>query len=99
MANLPRVAQNMKFEAVGDRAKANAAIEAAEKDGSRIKPEFGSIFYNQNGATKEQMRGHMTVAVPNATNKTLGLPETGANGGAWIMSAGTTQAHLMLPGQ
>jgi hypothetical protein len=99
LANLPRVAQNMKFEAVGDRAKANAAIEAAEKDGSRIKPEFGSIFYNQNGATKEQMRGHMTVAVPNATNKTLGLPETGANGGAWIMSAGTTQAHLMLPGQ
>ena len=99
LTNLPRVAQNMKFEAVGDRAKANTAIEAAEKDGSRIKPEFGSIFFTQNGPTKEQMRGHMTIAVPNATTKTLGLPETGANGGAWIMNAGTTQAHLMMPGQ
>jgi hypothetical protein len=98
LSNLPRVAQNLKFEAVGDRAKANMAIEAAEKDGSRVKPEFGSVFYNLNGATRDQARGHMTVAVPNATMKTLGLPESGANGGAWIMSAGTTQAHLMIPG-
>ncbi len=40
----------------------------------------------------------MTIAVPNATAQSLGLPDTGANGGAWIMSAGTTQAHLMIPG-
>ncbi len=51
LSNLPRVAQNLKLEAVGDRAKANAAVDAAEKDGSRIKPEFGSVFYNLNGPT------------------------------------------------
>jgi hypothetical protein len=41
----------------------------------------------------------MTIAVPGATTKTLGLPETGASGGVWIMNAGTTTAHLMTPGE
>lgn len=99
VGNLPRVAQSMKFEAVGDRPKANALIEAAEKDGTRVKPEFGSVFYNQNGPSREQMRSHVTVAVPFATTKTLGLPENGQGGGAWIMNAGTSTAHLMIPGE
>src|SRR6187431_78681 len=44
IANLDRVAQNMKFEAAADKGK--ALFEAAEKDGTRVKPEFGSVFYN-----------------------------------------------------
>lgn len=99
LANLPRVAQSMKFEAVGDRQKANALIDAAEKEGTRIKPEFGSVFYNMNGPNREGMHPHMTVVVPGATSKTLGLPETGAGGGVWIMNAGTSTAHLMIPGE
>jgi len=100
VGNLPRVAQNMKLEAQGgDRAKANALLEAAEKDGTRIKPEFGSVFYNMNGPDQARMRPHTTVAVPGATTATLGLPETGAGGGVWIMNAGTSTAHLMIPGQ
>jgi hypothetical protein len=100
VGNLPRVAQNMKFEAEGgDRAKANALLDAAEKNGTRVKPEFGSVFYNQSGPDQARMRPHMTVAVPGATTATLGLPETGANGGVWIMNAGTSTAHLMIPGQ
>jgi hypothetical protein len=98
LGNLPRVAQNMRFEAVGDRQKANALIEAAEKDGSRVKPEFGSVFYNLSGANAGAARAHMTVAVPGATMATLGLPESGAGGGVWIMNAGTSTAHLMIPG-
>jgi len=98
LANLQRVAQNMRFEAVGDRQKANALIDAAEKDGSRVKPEFGSMFYNLSGASQAAARAHMTVAVPGATQATLGLPETGAAGGVWIMNAGTSTAHLMIPG-
>jgi len=98
-ANLPRVAQSMKFEAVGDRQKANALIDAAEKEGTRVKPEFGSVFYNMNGPDREHMHPHMTVAVPGATTKSLGLPETGASGGVWIMNAGTSTAHLMIPGE
>ena len=48
IANLDRVAQNMKFEAAADKGK--ALLEAAEKDGTRVKPEFGSVFYNLGGA-------------------------------------------------
>ncbi len=99
VGNLPRVAQSMKFEAVGDRAKANALLDAAEKDGTRVKPEFGSVFYNQNGPDKDHLRSHTTVAVPGATTKTLGLPENGQGGGVWIMNAGTSTAHLMIPGE
>jgi hypothetical protein len=29
----------------------------------------------------------------------MGLPETGRGGGVWIMNAGTTTAHLMVPGE
>src|SRR5882672_12477233 len=40
VANLDRVAQNLKFEAAGDKAKTQALLDAAEKDGTRVKPEF-----------------------------------------------------------
>jgi hypothetical protein len=100
LGNLPRVAQSMKFEKEGgERAKANGLIDAAEKAGTRIKPEFGSVFYNQSGPDREHMRPHMTIAVPMATTKTLGLPEDNKSGGVWIMNAGTTTAHLMVPGE
>ncbi len=96
VANLDRVAQNMKFDAMGD--KRQAALDAAEKDGTRIKPEFGSVFYNLNGADRERSRSHTTVAVPGATSQTLGLPDNPKQGGTWIMNAGTSTAHLMIPG-
>ena len=99
IANLDRVAQNMKIEALGDRAKAQAAFDEAEKNGSRVKPEFGSVFYHSQGPDQARARGHMTVAVPGATMATLGLPENGRGGTAWIMNAGTTTAHIMVPGE
>jgi len=99
LGNLDRVAQNMKIEALGDRAKANAAFDEAEKNGTRVKPEFGSVFYHVQGPTKENARNHMTIATPGATMATLGLPENGRGGGVWIMNAGTTTAHLMVPGE
>ena len=96
IANLDRVAQNMKFEAMGD--KKQAMLDAAEKDGTRVKPEFGSIFYNLGGADRDHTRAHMTVAVPMATAQSMGLPDTNKEGGAWIMNAGTSTAHIMIPG-
>jgi hypothetical protein len=86
----------MKFEAMGD--KKQAMLDAAEKDGTRVKPEFGSVFYNLGGADKDHTRAHMTVAVPFATAQSLGLPDSNKQGGAWIMNAGTSTAHLMIPG-
>ena len=98
-ANLDRVAQNLKFEAAGDRAKSQAMIDAAEKDGTRVKPEFGSVWYHVAGPDKEHTRSHITIAVPGATSQSLGLPDNNKQGGVWIMNAGSTTAHLMIPGQ
>jgi hypothetical protein len=97
LGNLPRAAQNMKFEAMG--AQKQAALDAAEKDGSRLKPEYGSVWFHLMGASKDAARAHFTIAVPGATTATTGLPENGQKGGVWIMNAGTSTAHLMIPGE
>jgi hypothetical protein len=99
VANLDRVAQNLKAEAGGDKAKTQAILDAEEKDGSRLKPEFGSVWYHFMGADQEHARMHMTIAVPGATTQSLGLPDKPGQGGVWIMNAGTTTAHLMTPGE
>ncbi len=98
LGNLPRVAQNRKFEAMTDKNARQAAIEAAEKDGTRVKPEFGSVFISMNGPDKDHLRTHTTIAVPGATKESLGLPDTPGQGGAWLMNPGTSTAHIMTPG-
>jgi hypothetical protein len=97
LGNLDRAAQNLKFEAMGD--KKQAMLDAAEKDGTRVKPEFGSVWYHLAGADREHANPHMTIAVPGATTQSLGLPDNNKSGGVWIMNAGTTTAHLMVPGE
>ena len=99
IANLDRAVQNMKFEAEPDRPKRQAAIDAAEKDGTRAKPEFGSVWYHVMGPDQASARPHMTIAVPGATATSLGLPDKGGDGRVWIMNAGTSTAHLMVPGE
>ena len=99
IANLDRVAQSMRIEAANaDPAERRAAFEALERAGDWPPPEFGSVFINLNGPDQERARSHTTVAVPGATGASLGLPEGGAGGGAWIMNAGTSAAHIMVPG-
>ena len=88
-----------KAEALGDRAKTNAMLDQMEKDGTRVKPVYGSVWYHFMGADRERARAHMTIAVPGATMATTGLQENGRGGGVWIMNAGTTTAHLMVPGE
>lgn len=98
VGNLDRVAQNRKFEAMTDKAARQAALDGAEKDGTRVKPEFGSVWYTMNGADQATARIHVTIAVPGATAQSLGLPDNSKQGGAWIMNAGTSTAHIMTPG-
>src|ERR1041384_1427667 len=71
IANLDRVAQNLKFEAITDKKASQAAFDAAEKDGTRVKPEFGSVWYHMSGPDQEHARTHVTVAVPGATSQSL----------------------------
>jgi hypothetical protein len=97
--NLPRVKQNMEAEALGDKMKSEAKLTEEEKAGTRVKPVFGSVWYHLMGPDKAGARAHMTIAVPGATQTTMGLPENGRGGGVWIMNAGTTTAHLMTPGE
>jgi len=99
MDNLPRVAQNMKAEATGDKAKSEAMLQEMEKNGTRVKPAFGSVWYHLAGPDKERARTHMTIAVPGATAQSMGLPDKRVQNSIWIMNAGTTTAHLMVPGE
>jgi hypothetical protein len=99
IANLDRVAQSLKFEAAGDKVKTQAMVDAAEKEGTRVKPEYGSVWYHLMGADREHARAHVTIAVPGATTQSIGLPDNNKQGTVWIMNAGTTTAHLMTPGE
>jgi hypothetical protein len=98
LGNLDRVAQNRKFEAVADKAERQKMIDAAEANGTRVKPEYGSVWLTMNGADQAHARIHTTIAVPGATTQSTGLPDNNKQGGAWIMNAGTTTAHIMTPG-
>jgi hypothetical protein len=89
----------MKFESEPDRPTRQAAIDAADKDGTRAKPMFGSVWYHLMGDSQAAARTHFTIAVPGATAASLGLPDNGESGGVWIMNAGTLTAHLMTPGE
>jgi hypothetical protein len=98
VGNLDRVAQNRKFEAMSDKTARQAAMDAAEANGTRVKPEFGSVWLTMNGPDLAHARIHTTIAVPGATTQSMGLPDDPTKGGVWIMNAGTSTAHLMTPG-
>jgi hypothetical protein len=98
IANLDRVAQNRKFEAITDANERKKQLADAEANGSRVKPEFGSVWLTMSGPDREHARIHTTVAVPGATTQSMGLPDNPRQGGIWIMDAGTSTAHLMTPG-
>jgi hypothetical protein len=99
VGNLDRVKQNKEYERKeADRAKREAALAELEKAGTRVKPEFGSVFYSLAGKDQASARLHVTIAVPGATTASLGLPDNPKMGGAWIMNAGTSTAHIMTPG-
>jgi hypothetical protein len=99
LGNLEREEQNLKAEASGERPKSEEILNAMEKDGTRAKPEYGSLWYAVAGPDREHARpeSHITIAVPGATSQTTGLPDNARGGGAWIMNAGTMKAHIMVP--
>ena len=58
------------------------------------------MFWNvQRQPTRRRARPHITVAVPGATTATTGLPDNNKLGGAFVMAAGTSAAHIMVPGR
>lgn len=105
VANLPRAGQNhMVWMSSTNANEAKAVFDAQESDGSREAPEFGSVWYTLAGSDQIAARAnspHITIAVPFSTSDTLGLPSEGSysQSGSWIMEAGTSAAHIMIPGR
>ena len=98
LANLERVAQNRRFRAEStDAAGELALVAGAAKDGTRVPAEYGSWFRSMNGPDQASAGVHTTIAMPGATEASTGFPDNREQGGAYIMAAGTTEAHLMVP--
>ncbi len=98
--NLDRVAQNRRIRAQTiDTAGENAMIAVAEANGTRVLPEYGSIWFRMDGADGESALLHATVAMPGATGATTGFVETRTSTGVWLMEGGTSAAHLMILGR
>ena len=98
--NLARYEQNRAFFTAAESPdEAKALMEAAERDGTREVAVFGSVYYSLRGDLPEYAYRHMTIAVPFATSESLGLPKERLAGAAWIMTPGTSGAHIMVPGR
>lgn len=100
--NMARVKQNRMWAMSGKTAdEIRGMQDAAEADGSREVSVFGSVYYTLNGADAASANMHLTVAVPFATNESMGLSTEGSytQPVTWIMQAGTTAAHIMMPGR
>ena len=101
--NRARLEQNHAFESGGGTVReVQDRFTQAEADGTRVMPVFGSIFYRyyQAAGTEStpKFRTHTTVAVPYATQESLGFPTARGPGMLWLMEAGTSGAHLMVSG-
>lgn len=104
--NLDRVTQTYRLRRSAENSNdARKLIAAAEADGSRVAPKFASVWYSLTGESQSAVtphQAHVTIAVPFATSETLApFPSEGgyAEAGSWIMEAGTSAAHLMIPGR
>jgi len=98
--NLERLTQNRRFRAqTTDNAGERALIDDAEAAGTRVLPEYGSIWFRMDGADRESALLHATVAMPGATGASTGFAETRPPPGVWLMDAGTSAAHLMILGR
>jgi hypothetical protein len=100
MGSLARAAQNRRFRLESaDAAEERAMVAAAEENGTRVLPEYGSLWIHMDGSDRASARIHTTIAVPGATTESTGLPDGRSVDGAWIMDAGTSAAHIMIPGR
>jgi len=100
LANLDRVEQNRRFRVeTEDAAGEGAMIDAAEQAGTRVQPEYDSIWFRMDGADQASALLHATIAMPGATTESTGPSDNHRTGGVWLMDTGTSAAHLMIPGR
>ena len=92
--NRTRVKQNHQFShAGGTPEEIQALFDRAEEDGTHELPVYGTMYYHWIDG-----RPHTTIAVPLATEENSRIPQASRSDAMWIMDAGTSGAHLMIPG-
>lgn len=96
--NRARVEQNHRVVNSGTPDEVQRRFEELEESGEREVAEYGTLYYHLIGDDAETGRLHVTVAVPYATPESIGLPTERRPAGLWLMDAGTSGAHLMIPG-
>ena len=98
--NLPRIEQNRAWLLSGkSQAEIRAMMDEADQNGSREVSEYGSVYYSINTDDPENANIHTTISVPFATSDSIDVASERTNAGVWIMGAGTSGAHLMIPGR
>lgn len=100
MNSLERVEQNREaFYKAGNKADGEKLLKEQEASKTRKLPEFGAGHYGLEGMDQATARSHVTIAVPFATAESIKLPAKGGSAStAWLMDAGTSGAHIMIPG-
>jgi len=98
--NRARVEQNHEFYmAGGSEEEIEARFQEAEENGTREVSKYGSFYFHAVGTSADNLRMHSNIVVPFATGETLGgVPTSRQPAALWLMQAGTSSAHLMLPG-
>ena len=96
--NRARVQQNHQFShRAATPEDIQALFDEAELDGSREVGAYGTMYYHWRGDA-ETGGSHTNIAVPFATEENSGIPEGRRSDAMWIMGAGSSGAHLMIPG-
>jgi hypothetical protein len=99
VGSLERVEQNREaFYKAGNKADGEKLLKEMEANKTRKLPEYGAGHYGLEGNDQATARPHVTIAAPFATTDNAKLPTKNPGASAWLMDAGTSGAHIMIPG-
>jgi hypothetical protein len=99
VGSLESFAQFVRFVVEGKSAQGAEALRAAARaDGSRVRPEYGSLQRMLAGSDQASAQAVTLIWVPGATMESIGLPATTGNERARLSLAGTVDAHIVVSG-
>jgi hypothetical protein len=98
VGSLESYAQFVQFLVKGKNNEGAEALRAAARaDGSRIRPEFGSVQRMLARASQASAQTITLIWLPGATTKSIGLPDATSNERVRLALAGTADAHIVVP--
>lgn len=98
VGSLESFAQFVRFVVEGKSTQGAEALRAAARaDGSRVRPEYGSVQRMVAGVDEASAQAITIIWVPGATTESIGFPDASGNERARLSLAGTADAHLIVP--